>query len=519
MLKLCPSKRPASNASGLKRPALEPYYGKRPSGSAPFEIMHRIFDWSDDQTVKAEYYAAYVKDDGFQAVIDKTGIRVVIRTKNGVEYSRSKGKLAELDRLMRQRFAGVIHTTVTHPQAGEAIRLYAEVSCNTGDGDDLGALMHGQPNPTHLRVFDCDFAKNNIRVPLPDRLALLRKCIGTKHVIPTLLDTRRPVTKQQLDSLVECMVEKEGIIVEFRGRKLKHKVSLPLPLYLLGVGFTGMVPTHFVWGIPTTPGHFAVVLIDNKGYLCDSARKDEGKMHIDSTEFVGMTCTNETFVGKNYNALLAMVDTLVDATVYSTHVVQAAGSTYTVDKNRSFNFGMAAFRFLTVPVVGVMGGNRFWMTGNATGPGSVHIQAPQFLASKDYGHPIHRLLLPGYVDPEYPDTPVIPSLSASTLVMLASIQRNAHVHAGIVYGQNVKVDLVFGVRVEEDDYNTPEHSGDESWRQEFLDVPELEGEVSPDIQDHSDDEPSEDETEAEYRKKVWDYDAKRRAMREGRWLP
>jgi hypothetical protein len=532
MLKAGSSKRLPAAASAQCPAVHQKYYGKRPSGSAPFTLVRDIHAWvCSDQTTPPPVSIVSEKADGFCANLLFTGGAVEIESKRGISFRKMGNRFEKLDAHVRSTFRTVFETgkTMKHPRAGALRELNAELVRDDGYGDNLGALMHGPMIPNCFRVFDCEFANSNVKLTLAEKLAYLRRHLGAEHVVKTVINTQLKVTLSDLAVLDEVMAKSEGVVARFydgrttkqgprsawqeSARRTKHKVSLPVPLHLLAVGFTDIkssldgtehsVPTHFVWGIETAARHFAVVLVDNKGHLCNPERIQQHKMHIDSTQFVsdldGFKCTNASIAGENYNALLKMAHPLgAAASSLTKHQAQAAGNTYTIDPNRSSNFEMAAFKFLPVPVAGVVGANSLWLTGKVKGPGSVHFQAPQFLASLDYGCPIFRMLVPGYADPE---AATIQPLSAEDLVFLASIRRDARAHANRVYWP-VKVDLVHGIRGE-----TPQLSDDEGPFQYSDD----ENEETP--------QPSDDETEASYIAKKWDFEARKRAKREEAGLP
>jgi hypothetical protein len=514
----CTKKRPAPSAPTLTA-SVHPYYGTRPTGSASFALVNEIAAWAaGDQQSFPPCSAVTRKMDGFQIVVDYTHAQCtyLLLSKTGKEFRKMESsKFKKLDATMRKLFRQVFKTgqDMKHPRAGKLLRFYAELVQDDGHGDSLQALMQGDSNPTGLFVFDCDFANDvTAKVLLAEKLAYLRRIIGPDHVVETIIDARQRVTEAHIENLMDVMATTEGIVARCFNKKttanthrrdwqetvkrIKHKASLPVPLDLLGVGFTDIVsttgcatpsiPTHFVWGIKTMKGHYAVVLIDNKGHLCDPVRREQHKMHIDSAQFVrmgeGFECTSKTIAGMNYNALLQMAPLLTAAAKLDKRQAVVGGYTYTIDPNRSFSFeSAAAFRFLPVPAAGVVGANRLWLTGKVKGPGSIHFQAPQFLASLNYGEPIFRMLI---------QDETIEPLTAQNLVHLASIRRDAREHARTVYWPMTWVDLVCG-KVEEDDDDdddkTPQHS--------------------------------DDETEAAYRAKVWDYDANKRAKREQAGLP
>jgi hypothetical protein len=209
------------------------------------------------------------------------------------------------------------------------------------------------------------------------------------------------------------------------------------------------------------------VIIDDKTFLFESSRRAQGKAFLVASEVgrngsKGFQCTNTSFVGTNYNGMLSMVKDLVPAKSMSEHSITGGGRTFTVDPSRRLNFKSAKFLMLRKPEWGVIGGNRFWV-GKARGVGAVHIQAPQFLASKEFGHPIHQVLIPDVASSKFPKpTP----FTANTLLLIASIPRDAREHARIVYGYNM--DLVYGKYIEEmtesdDDASTPYQTEDEDY--------------------------------------------------------
>ena len=464
---------------------------RRPTGTAPFVIMRNIREWVDHETnrkpgdaiKKKPCNTVTEKADGFQVVLDKSsmdseGRHCKLTTKKGFEYNpKSNGRLGAIGRHIRNRFPKVVNARIMHHKAGRGYMLYGEVTNHTpGSGDNLRALMHDNVDkldPNRLCIFNVDFQNSKVRIPYAEKLDILRETLGPAHVVRTLIDTRRPVTEQHLSELEDFMCTNEGIVVDNR----KHKTTLPVPLNLVAVGFTNVesvegkvpvitsVPTHFAWAIETGPMTYTVVLIDNKGHLCVAEREAEGKMYINPKEFIydrvnGIhVCKNKTFAGENYSALLAMAQNTIKADQYATHTAVVKGYTYVVDKSRKDNFDSAEFRFIdprsSVDTVGVVGANRLWVGRNG-GVGTVHFQAPQFLASKDYGHPIHMVLIPGHDDPDFPKPA---PFSAEKLLHAASIDRDTRQHARILYGYDA--DLVYGEYIGEyldEDVSTPTHS-------------------------------------------------------------
>ena len=436
---------------------------KRPTGTAPFSLMREIRAWVKDECDKKPCNNVTEKADGFQVVLDKTtmdseGRCCKLMTKKGFEYNtKSNGRLGSLGKLIRTRFLKVINTSIVHSKAGNGCKLYGEVANHIpGQGDNLRALMHDRVDkldPNRLCIFDIDFSNPKIRVPYAEKLDILRQKLGPAHVVRTLIDTRYPVTEKHLKDLEEFMCTSEGIVADGR----KHKTTLPVPLSLVAVGFTDVesvegkvpvvtsVPTHFAWAVETGPKIYTVVHIDNKGHLCDAEREAEGKMYINPKAFTcnnGIyVCGNKTFAGENYSALLAMAKNTVKADHYATLNAVVKGYTYIVNRSRRDNFDSAKFLFIDPEsiAVGVVGANRLWVGKNG-GVETVHFQAPQFLASKDYGEPIHRALISGHGDLNFPQ-PVL--FTAEKLLLAASSPRDTRVHASIVYGYS-NVDLVYG---------------------------------------------------------------------------
>ncbi len=91
MLKLCHAKRPsASAAPAAKRQSAAPvskrliYFGKRPSGTPPFEFVNEFFDWAaGPMTEPAPCSIIMSKADGFQAQIIPGPLKECIWPKEG----------------------------------------------------------------------------------------------------------------------------------------------------------------------------------------------------------------------------------------------------------------------------------------------------------------------------------------------------------------------------------------------------------------------------------------------------
>ena len=105
--------------------------------------------------------------------------------------------------------------------------------------------------------------------------------------------------------------------------------------------------------------------------------------------------------------------------------------TYEILGQRSFDFKQASFLFLRTPVKGVVGGNIIWMSEKNPTIETLHIQAPQFLASYKYGADIHRALLPRHGVPGFPEPK---PLTIKTLVRIATMPRNTNAHAETMSG-------------------------------------------------------------------------------------
>ena len=469
----------------------------RPSGSSPFVTANRIRRLFDEEQadkagkqIKKPFGEGIVenKADGFHLKIQFTDGGVKLFTKNGKEFGPSSTqKLGAIGDIIRSKFPHLLHTRLTHPKAGKADEMCAELVWNKDDGygHNLQALMHAPKHLvqiTHVFIFDIDFAKKDVYVSPAEKLELVRKSFGEQHVVRTLIDFSKPITREEMDKFEECMQLEEGVvIVTPENKKIKHKTILPVPLRLAAIGVTQIgaikVPTHFVWVIKTGKGCFQVVLIDDKTHLFDHTRTEQGKVCINAGTVKhsakGIRCTDDTFLGKNYNALLAMAKDLIEPkslTAYEAKIPspQGDGTVYRfiINPKRSTNFNAAKFIFLKTPAHGVVGANSIWPLND-----EVHIQAPQFLASAAYGHPIHQILIPGVTNPNIPLAP--PPLTAKKLALLASIPRDSREHARIVYGCDVAsgedVDLVYGRYIpgsepayeEDEDYTTPQQSSDE----------------------------------------------------------
>jgi hypothetical protein len=450
--------------------------------------MRKIRNWVNDDREygKSPIRAVTEKRDGFQVIIDKTGydsmgLKSKLLTKQGNEYNpKSNGRLGAIGRAIRRRFGKVINTSILHPKAGRATKLYCEVvHAIPGVGDSLQRMMHCQPSklsPNGLLAFDCDFANADVPVPLAEKLNLMRAALGEEHVVRTLLNPRHTATlNKQLKGLEAAMSTGEGVVAEVpfatkqgggkragaateTTRLVKHKTALPIPLSLVAIGFTDMqtapgggpekvrIPSHFAWAIESEPDAFTVVLVDNKTHLFNPNRAQEGKILIKATDFVrdgstGMySCTNTTFAGQNYSALLAMAPRLVKPDTLTKHTAQAGKRKHAIQENRSFDFEAANFVFLETPARGVVAGNCFWMTGKHATAGGIHIQAPQFLASSAYGEGIHQALIPGHGVSGFPEPA---QFTVDKLIRIATMPRNTLRHADIVYGYS-KVNLVYG---------------------------------------------------------------------------
>ena len=455
----------------LKRPS------KRPSGTPCFEFMNIVEDWFEDQVdheypekeTSVPFSLILEKVDGFHVVVDKTnGKNIQLLTKAGNRYNANRStRLQQVYDIIMQNFSAMLHQDADHSKAGKAIKIYAEITCDTdGNGDNLHALMHGdlaelRKNATwRLRIFDCEFAHKAVQVSLEEKLNLFREKLGPQYVVQTLLSAHEPLRQWRLNALDRHMATAEGIVAILpNGKKIKHKVSLPVPLWLVAVGFKkfgiAKVPTHFAWAVRSIEGgggkHFTVVLIDDKGHLCNiEERVSQGKMYINPMHFscsangqitnVVIRCTDPSFAGQNYDALLSMAGKLVDATEQTKLRITHGRRVYTVDENRKTKFDAAEFKLLAKPVIGVIGANRLW-EGKNGGVESVHFQGPQFLACLEsktvqqaYGHPVHQMLIPGYIHHETAFLPTPPTLTPDLLLRLASIPRDAEEHARIVYG-------------------------------------------------------------------------------------
>lgn len=471
---------------------------QRPSGSACFELVNQVSKWvetceeSTGHTPPAPFGLVMEKPDGFHVVVAITSDgKVGLSTKNGNPYDpKINNRLGSIGKIMFDKFTEQLEASrlIFHPQAGKVTHVYGEVTCDTGNGDNLQALMHGKLNELalsaiwRLRVFDCDFRNTAIKVSLADKLDLCRLTLGPEYVVRVLIDAREPVTYSHLEALDKHMATAEGVVA-VRGWKIKHKTSLPVPLWLVAVGFTrygkAVVPTHFAWAVRTAKNSYTVVLIDYKGHLCNPLRKNEGKVCIKATEFTCKNedvkgvigCTNQTPAGKSYNQLLHFAGMLKKPTNCSSYMMSDDKNEILVGKDRIMNFTSALFRMLCEIRMGVVGCNQMWV-GKSGQLDSIHLQGPQFLANpktataEAYGHPVHQMLFSRC--PEFLDFPETPTLTPETLIRLASMPRNAYNHALIVYGcesSEVKynVDLVYGMIVEKPDspYSTPVHSDDD----------------------------------------------------------
>jgi hypothetical protein len=467
---------------------------ERPSGTPYFKLVNDLCNWTyNPRDSPPPVRSVFEKANGFHVqIIPKILGMPLLKTKNGHEYDpRKTTRLGKLGKIMLEKFIDPIRKAVVHSDAGRVVAIYAELTCDPdGNGDNLQAMMTGnleelsQHAEWRLRVFECEFANAQVRVPLVDKLALFSELWGPAFVVRTLIDTRHPVTQQHLNALDDCMNTTEGVVaITHRGWKVKHKIGLPVPLWLVAVGFTQIgtasVPTHFAWAVKNGDSEYAVVLIDCKGHLCDQAREAQKKMYISPMEFNcqkeydgwTVSCSNQTFAGQNYDAILTMAGKLVEPESYADTRLCYRNRVFTVNAGRKINFASAMFKAVRKISIGVVTANELWINKHGD-VGDVHFQAPQFaacLGSKPYGHPIHQMLIPGYTDPGNPYLPKTSELTPERLLRLARMPHNASAHARLVYcydgnSDGLNVDLAGGEIVEEDDdspYSTPMQSESE----------------------------------------------------------
>ena len=461
---------------------------ERPSGSAPFIYALRLLQFFDSRRLlpfsgkgvkEPPFSLATQKRDGFKVIIDiQPGKNAKLYTKNGHEYDTTAStKFGAMGRIMHEKFASLLKTPIIYKKDGKEHKvstIYAEAvwDKDDGHGDNLQALMHASKDTvqiTDLCAFDCKFEDEGFDLPLADKLELIRKQVGPQYAVRTLIDTRNTITQADMYNFTRCLQTEEGVVlVTADNKKIKHKTVLPVPLLLVAVGLTKFgtvdVPTHFVWALRSA-GEYRVVLIDNKAYLFEEKRASEKKLSLKANQIRYdrttklFRCTDTTFMGANYNGLLAMAQNLNAPTRIQKYSARANGKNFTIGENRKENFNSTKFQFLQTPKLGVVGANRLWTLKNAAGIDpthvEVHLQAPQFLASSEYGADIYRDLVYGDSIP----------ITYGKLVELASIPRNCRLHAQALYGEYV--DLVFGKyddkRLSDDEAeDTPQQSDDES---------------------------------------------------------
>jgi hypothetical protein len=405
--------------------------------------------------------------------------------------------------MVRSKFPYLLKERITHRTAGVAIAVYAELVCDKGYGHDLRALMHSSVETieiTDVHIFDLAFANPGIYVPLAEKLALVRKTFGEKHAVRTLIDFSKPITKEEMEKFEECMQREEGVVITPSGKEdntpIKHKTILPVPLKLVAMGTTKYgaidVPTHFAFAIADgeRPGHYTIIIIE-KAHLFEDSREKVGKVCLKASEVkynrkekVYEYTNISTYVGRNYNAMLAMAkDTIKPKSITPLMAkVPAPGGRdkvfiYNVDRSRTYNFKSATFAFTPNPVPAVLGVNELWVSAatrhlQGSAHPQIHLQAPQFLASEKYGPPLYRILIQKEDNPISPLKP--PKFTYKMFLALAKNcqeSRDSREHARIVYGCDVSngedVDLVYGDGSEyydddEEDYTTPQQSDDES---------------------------------------------------------
>jgi hypothetical protein len=494
--------------------------GNRPCGSAPFGVARQIHERYDRETKykgidpsEKTYGTGAVtsKSNGFRAKIEFPLHTVSANTdgklfsKNGHEYSHStSAKFGAMGDMVRSKFPYLLKERITHRTAGVAIAVYAELVCDKGYGHDLKALMHSSAETveiTDVHIFDLAFANPEIYVPLAEKLALVRKTFGEKHAVRTLIDFSKPITKEEMENFEECMQREEGVVItpsngKEDGTPTKHKTVLPVPLKLVAIGITKYgaidVPTHFAFAIADgeRAGHYTINIIE-KAHLFEDSREKVGKVCLKASEVkynrkekVYEYTNTSSYVGKNYNAMLAMAkDTIQPKSITPLTAVvptpEGRGKIfiYNVDRSRMYNFKSATFAFTPNPVPAVLGVNELWVSTapkhlQGSAHPEIHLQAPQFLASKEYGPELYRILTRKVAYPKLTVKP--PKFTYTMLLALAKNcqeSRDSREHARIVYGCDVSngedVDLVYGkygseYNDDDEDYTTPQQSDDES---------------------------------------------------------
>lgn len=461
----------------------------RPHGCAPFQNWANLIRWfSGGQIGKCPIDLMTEKIDGFQLIVVACGPESVrLFTKAGVALTRnSPGVLGEMYRVYHTRFSHVRPQAIRHPRAGRAIAIFAEFALLRTDEvaqnsececelEDLGAMMRKSiPSQAQftLRCFHCSFLKDGSRrwqrVPLAERLDLCRQRFGEDHVVRVLIDARRPVTQEHMDIAHECYSFKEGVVISQGGVLRKDKALRPVCMQLVAVGMSVVdgvkLPTHFFWAIPEA-GVLYVPLVDDRRYLFEDGRKNKGKIQLQTTMFeLGedgrhrILAAPGNFQTETYKGLIGLMGVeFVDARALTAcEAILDDGRRVVIGQNRRLKFNdpnIVELRFLARPRLGVIGTNQLWMTGAKTPHVSgVHFQAPQLLATSQYGHANFRAL----ADTERP-TP------AAIVVWLATkASRDLAVHAAAVFGPDAP-SLVHGDEIEpvESEYETPAQSEDE----------------------------------------------------------
>ena len=444
------------------------YPPPRPRGSRPFKYMALLLDWIlSGCSGPCPVDLVTVKKDGFQFIVAEPTPGVLwYFTKSGLHITRnSSGKMGELVRVYERCFSHIRPSLAIHPTYGRAIAIFAELSMvrddavannseYSGDLDDLRAMFHGKEFGNRRFCFEtfwCSFARDNPSinkrqravVSWAQRLDLCRRAFGPAHVVPTLIDARKPVTEAMFKKVEECYRFAEGLVILADGVIRKDKAPRPVDMQLVAVGLSQVdalwLPTHFFWSV-LHEGVYYVPLVEDRSFLFAPGRAAKGKIELSASMFAKeggrFRCLADNYQGHAFNALFALMgDHFVTPTQLSDHeAVLPDGRKVVIEKNRSMTFSGLQVRFLARPTRGVVGCNQLWMTGKESySVAKVHFQAPQFLASISYGDDVYRQLL----DNEHP-TP------ASVLVDLSTvISRDLHAHARAVYGPT-PVNLIYG---------------------------------------------------------------------------
>ena len=486
----------------------------RPNGTPPHDFLVDFrqffnFDWPESVRVgkplQSPTEAITVKCDGFQVkvalrkdvIAEKDGtlhektVQIII-TKNGHLYENAFK--APLHEIIKSRIGHIEYGQIHHRYAGDVTALYGELYVLTDGVHNLKMLMDRQ----HMRIlpgdmifrlnfFDCDFKNPGVNVPIAEKLDLMG---GFIPVVQTLFDERDMLTVKTHEE-AELYGEKvlhgietflndggEGIVAVIKtgktlaGRRtIKHKPQRPVQLYIVAVIFEEKdgtkIPSKFAWAVRHSEKLYSIIHIDEKGILCDPARKEQGKRYIPPSSFEKnnkgiYTITETGYAADSYNAVLRGIgnnfrkdgvmfkkETAVvnkkglgrTTEASQTDQVTVNGITYHIAPNRKFLDMKKEYHFLHAPLKIVAGCNKLWLNAHIAGDihalaAAVHLQAGLVLATSDYGKEIHRDLLEM-------------NMGVETLVSMAqthNLQKHADLLAECRYGKGTKycIDLVVG---------------------------------------------------------------------------